>query len=271
MALDVPIRELAELESRALCAGDTKLVCDALIQEIAQSDFLLLDIRSICNSLNEFRLLCERLARGLGNPMVQNEQGDICIEVYDRQIGRIEEGVRYHQTRQGGDIHIDSVNRPDPMKYLLLCCASPALLGGQSILVRSQDVLGELKKVDGVIETLKQPFFFEGRGMSDEIELFELPILAQRAGRAEFRYLRPYIESAHQRAGSPLNSDQVFAFDVLDAVLELSELQYRFALSQGQILFTDDVRVFHGRTGFVDGPVEGSWSKGRHMLRFWIE
>ena len=93
MALDVPIRELAELGSRALCAGDIKLVCDALIQEIAQSDFLLLDIRSICNSLNEFRLLCERLARGLGNPMVQNEQGDICIEVYDRQIGRIEEGV----------------------------------------------------------------------------------------------------------------------------------------------------------------------------------
>lgn len=243
----------------------------AVDAHLARDDFGVLPIGALCADYPAFRAACDRVATALGTPMVQNDQGATVIEVYDRNVGRIEDGARYHQTRQGGDIHTDSVNRPEPMDYLILACAAPALIGGESIMVRGREVYDRLLAYPEVIETLSQPFWFEGRGMSAEMQLFQLPVLTVKDGDVAFRYLRSYIASAHDRAGAPLTPDQVYAFDVLDAVIELSEMQHRFTLGQGDLLIASDVAVFHGRTGFVDGVIPGAWTQGRCMLRYWIE
>ena len=193
------------------------------------------------------------------------------VEVYNRNIGHIEDGARYHQTRQGGDIHTDSVNRPEPMRYLVMACAEPALAGGESILIRARDLLDRLRPYPEVIDTLSQPFYFEGRGMAANPALFQMPVLTQTGNGPVFRYLRPYIASAHDRAGTPLGRDQLYAFDMLDTFLESSALQHRLSLRQGDILVTDDTRVFHDRTSFVDKPRAGAWTKGRCILRYWVE
>ncbi len=242
-----------------------------LAQQVAEHDYVLLSLADHCADYEAFRTGCTAIAQSLGEMMVQNEAGDTVIEVYDRNVGRIEEGARYHQTRQGGDIHTDSVNRPEPMLYLILACASPALLGGESILIRAGDVFEELKAYPDVVEILSQPFYFEGRGMQAEPMLFRIPVLTQTETGPSFRYLRSYIASAHERAGEPLTTDQVYAFDVLDALVELSALQQRVTLQQGDVLIADDTRVFHGRTSFIDGVRPGAWTQGRCMLRYWIE
>ncbi|WP_088624955.1 TauD/TfdA family dioxygenase [Oceanicola sp. 22II-s10i] len=253
-----------DAEDRARFAQD-------VTARIAADDFFVLPLARHCDGYESFKAACMAIAESLGQPMVQNEAGDRVIEVYDRNVGRIEDGARYHQTRQGGDIHTDSVNRPEPMRFLILACASPAFLGGESILIRGDEILAAMRRIPGVLETLSQPFFFEGRGMTAEPELFRMPVLSETTDGPSFRYLRPYIESAHRRAGQPVTPEQTYAFDVLDAHLELSELQHRVTLEQGDLLIADDTRVFHGRTSFIDGTIPGGWTSGRCMLRYWIE
>ncbi|SHJ78806.1 Taurine catabolism dioxygenase TauD, TfdA family [Shimia gijangensis] len=249
-------------------ASQFKTTVDAVLKA---DDFTVLDLGQYCDSYEGFKSACTALASALGTLMVQNEDGATVVEVYDRNVGRIEEGVRYHQTRQGGDIHTDSVNRPDPMKYLILGSAATSVIGGESILIRAREVIARLQGMPEVLDILRQPFWFEGRGMSAEQELFQQPVLRGPDEAPDFRYLRPYIASAHERAGTPLTTDQTYAFDVLDSVAELSDMQHRFMLEQGQMLLAVDTRVFHGRTSFVDGVTPGAWVKGRRMLRYWVE
>lgn len=243
---------------------------DAIQQALSEEDVLIVDCADGCEGLDDFRALATELSESLGELMVQNEAGDVVVEVYDRNVGRIEEGARYHQTRQGGDIHTDSVNRPEPMQFLALACAAPAVMGGESIIVRAKDVYARLKETPDVIECLSEDFVFEGRGMNSDNALFRIPVLKVVDGKPQFRYLRSYIASAHDRAEEPLTPKQQHAFDVLDCLLEMSAHQHRFALKAGQILFANDTATFHGRTSFVDGPVAGAFSDRRHMLRYWI-
>ncbi len=248
----------------------TALAAD-LIRVVDAEDYAIVPLGGLCDGYDSFRDHLTAIAEALGSCMVQNEAGDTLIDIFDHDVGRIEQGARYHQTRQGGDIHTDSVNRPEPMKYLCLGCASPALIGGQSIVIHATDVLQRMRAQPDVIETLSQPFLFETRGMTAEPVLFEMPVLTETPQGPSFRYLRSYIESAHRRGGRPLTPAQVYALDVLDAYLDISDLQSRLFLRQGDFLVTADTCVFHGRTSFVDGPRPGAWRPGRHMLRFWVE
>ena len=231
---------------------------------------VILDTKASCNTKEQFRALCVGIGTQLGELAVQNAEGAHVIEVYDRRIGRIEDGVRYHQTRQAGEIHTDSVNHPTAFRYLLLGCVAPALLGGESIIVPASRVRSALDSFPNVLETLRRPFWFEGRGMGADVQFFQLPVLSEDDGSVRFRYLRSYIEAAHVKVGQPLTSEQVFAFDALDAVLQSSPLQRRFTLESGHLLICSDTEVFHGRTAFLDGTKAGAWASQRHMLRLWV-
>ena len=96
-----------------------------------------------------------------------------------------------------------------------------------------------------------QKFYWEKRGVSKAF--YSAPILKiNKKGEAEFRYLRPYLESAHIKKKRPLSSKQLYALDVLDALLESSENQYRFYMKAGDLILALDSQVLHGRTSFSD-------------------
>jgi hypothetical protein len=199
------------------------------------------------------RALVWLIGRLLGEPIEQNREGVKVIEVYDRdRTRRMEDGARYHQTRQGGSLHTDNVNRPQTWDYLMMACVSPAMLGGESIVVSGLTVHHLLREhAPRALEVLAEDFWWECRGFSDEF--FRAPVLfSNHWGEPQFRYLREYLESAHRRRGVPLRDEQLWALDALDAVLELSELQFRCRLAPGEILVIDDLQMFHGRTSFSD-------------------
>jgi hypothetical protein len=189
----------------------------------------------------------------LGEPIEQNREGIKVIQVYDRdRTRRMEDGARYHQTRQGGSIHTDNVNRPQTWDYLMMTCVSPAMLGGESIVVSGLTVYDLLReRVPRVLDVLAEDFWWECRGFSDDF--FSAPILFfNQVGEPQFRYLREYLESAHRRQGAPLRDEQLWGLDSLDSVLELSALQFRCRLAPGEIIVIDDLQMFHGRTSFSD-------------------
>jgi alpha-ketoglutarate-dependent taurine dioxygenase len=193
------------------------------------------------------------IGRLLGEPTAQSGAGAKVIQVYDRDRSRrMEDGARYHQTREGGSLHTDNVNRPQTWDYLMMACVAPAMLGGESIVVSGLSVHELLRQhAPRALKVLAQDFWWECRGFSDDF--FRAPVLFfDRRGEARFRYLRDYLESAHRRKGEPLQAEQLWALDALDAVLELSQLQFRCHLAPGEILVLDDLQMFHGRTSFSD-------------------
>ena len=87
------------------------------------------------------RALAWLIGRLLGEPTEQSREGVKVIEVYDRdRRRRMADGARYHQTRQGGSLHTDNVNRPQTWDYLMMACVAPAMLGGESIIVSGRTV-----------------------------------------------------------------------------------------------------------------------------------
>ena len=224
--------------------------------------------------------LCEIMAGYVGDILSQNSTKDKVIEVFDRNRKlSINKGSRYHQTREGGSIHTDNVNIPSSWDYLLFACLSSARAGGETILVDSEQIHKELSKnFKQAKKILEQNFYWEKRGVSEE--LYKAPIITyDMMKKPNFRYLRPYLEAAHIKAKKELSSKQLYALDVLDALLETSKFQYRYKMQKGDILFNLDSKLLHGRSSFSDAidalPLE-KINKNEHrlkrtMIRVWIK
>lgn len=231
-------------------------------------------------TIMEQRTIYWLMGNALGETLVQNEAGEKAILVFDRdRTNSMTKGARYHQTREGGTIHTDNVNVPYKWHYLLLACISPAMAGGENILLNALTVHKILKeKHADVLAILEKNFLWEQRGVAEAT--YEAPIITyNQKGEPEFRHLRPYMESAHKKLDRPLTDEQMYALDTLDAVLEHSDNQYRHSFSAGEVLLTYDAQVLHGRTCFSDAfnaVTVLDWKKDHHkplkrtMDRLWV-
>ena len=230
--------ELEFVEKRNMIDGEGI----ALIQPITGLD----SVFEIC--LSSFIQTCL-----LGKPLEQNANGDRVIHVYDRDSGkRMSDGQRYHQSREGGSIHTDNVNIPEVWEYMFLTCVQPAFLGGESIMGSCKTVHNiMLEKCPEVLEVLRQDFWWEYRGFSDEF--YRAPILFyNEKGEPMIRYLRDYLESAYVRKNIKLTNEQLHALDVLDCLAQSIEVQVRYNLAKGEALLANDTHMLHGRTCFID-------------------
>tara|TARA_B100001057_G_scaffold10449_1_gene9910 strand:+ start:1023 stop:1952 length:930 start_codon:yes stop_codon:yes gene_type:complete len=231
-------------------------------------------------SAHTVKKILEIMSDYAGDTLVQNASKEKLIEVYDRDRKlSMHKGSRYHQTREGGSIHTDNVNIPTGWEYLMFGCLSSSKAGGETILVDSKIIHRHLNS--NFIEAkkiLEQNFYWEKRGVADE--LYKAPILTyDKKKQPMFRYLRPYLEAAHVKANKKLTSKQLYALDVLDALLETSKFQFRYKMQKGDILFNLDSKVLHGRTSFSDAynalplsKIKNNESRlKRTMIRVWIK
>eukprot|EP00053_Salpingoeca_punica_P002207 m.36658 g.36658 ORF g.36658 m.36658 type:complete len:366 (+) comp11449_c0_seq1:56-1153(+) len=208
------------------------------------------------DSIHEMRVSTFIYTAMLGEPLVQNAEGNRSVMVYDRDSSRkMSDGQRYHQSHEGGSLHTDNVNVPDVWESMFLTCLQPAYLGGESIVVSTAAVHNAMVDLaPDAIETLQRDFLWEFRGFSDKF--YRAPLLYyNKMGEPCMRYLRDYMESAHKRLNQPLTVDQLRAVDLIDTVAELSEFQLRAVFKKGESLWCNDVQTLHGRTRFIDnGP-----------------
>ena len=221
------------------------------------------------------------LSNLFGEPLVQNSEGDRQVHVWDRDpIRRMADGARYHQTHEGGDVHTDNVNIPNLWDYLVFGCTVPAAVGGWNVIVSGLAVYHYLvNNMPEAVNVLSGDYWWEYRGIKDDT--YQAPILTYDvSGEPHFRYLRTYLEDAHQKVGEPMSDRQMWAINVLDAVIELPELQFSRRLQAGEILITRDSQIFHARTSFaemidaqpVDGQTNGANAPIRRtMERTWVQ
>ena len=196
-------------------------------------------------------IITESVSKILGSLIIQNNNNDKLIFVYDRDRKfSMHKGSRYHQTREGGSIHTDNVNVKKKWDYMILSCLSSPEVGGENIFVNADLVYSKLKKFPLALDTLKKNFLWEKRGISKSF--YKAPVLTFKGKVPEFRYLRPYMISAYERKRLAMTKKQLYSLDTLDAILEDSQNQMRKKMNPGDLLLVKDAQFFHGRTSFSD-------------------
>ena len=221
-------------------------------------------------STNEKKSIFILVSKILGELLIQNIQQEKVIMIKD--VGKsMKTGGRYHETKEGGSHHTDSPQWKNVPDWLGLFCVNNAKKGGTNLFLSAYTIHNMiLKERKNLLNLLYERFHFDKRGESKEGEsptVFE-PIFEYKEGRLRFRYLRNYIDAGHDVQNQPLSKSQKEALALLDNLTRDENIILRYDLKPGDMVFSDNHWILHGRTGFEDHDDE---NLKRQMLRTWVK
>ena len=151
--------------------------------------------------------------------------------------GRI---TSYSRTNQPLDLHTDCTYRPNPQELVVFQMVRDDPDGGDTLMAAVEDIAGHLDKE--VMDTLMRPAFPFGPRTP-------LPVFWEQSGELNIRFYRSQIDAACKKA-DPLTEDQAAALDALEMVLSRADVQFRFHIHAGEIIFIHNTKALHARTGF---------------------
>ena len=205
-------------------------------------------------STNEKKSIFILVSKILGELLIQNIQQEKVIMIKD--VGKsMKTGGRYHETKEGGSHHTDSPQWKNVPDWLGLFCVNNAKKGGTNLFLSAYTIHNMiLKERKNLLNLLYERFHFDKRGEFKEGEsptVFE-PIFEYKEGRLRFRYLRNYIDAGHGVQNQPLSKSQKEALALLDNLTRDENIILRYDLKPGDMVFSDNHWIIHGRTGFED-------------------
>jgi hypothetical protein len=208
-----------------------------------------------------FLQLCSKV----GTPVSQSAQGDIVLSVRDKSFGKKDSRTRGPYTNRKLGFHTD---RCDVIAFL---CLMPAKEGGENQVIRSQQVAKIIQSErPELFKILCQKFPYKRHivDTGNKIPFVMQPIFSEKEGYFACSYLRVLIDQANLDESCPkLTQEQIEAVDFLDQVCERPQLQTKFTMQKGEILFLNNWTLLHRRTAFTDSPEP---LKQRHLLRVWL-
>jgi hypothetical protein len=216
-------------------------------------------------SEEETKNLFLEFCRKIGTPLSQSEQGDILLSVRNLSLDEKDPRTRGPNTNKKLSFHTD---RCDVIGFL---CLQPAKSGGENQIIQSKEVEKIIKRERPELhEILYQKFPYKTHSIdpANPLPFCEQPIFSSKNGHFACSYLRVLIDRADQDPDCPsLSNQQKEALDFLDSVCERNQLQTRFTLKRGDILFLNNWTTLHRRTAFEDFS---DLNKRRHLLRVWL-
>lgn len=195
----------------------------------------------------------------MGIPVTQNAKGDLLGHVKNIEA-KDTKTVRVYETSERLPYHADL---SDVVGLLSL---RKAKSGGLSSLASAMTLYNEiLEKYPEYLGILYRPVLMDNLG--DGGPDFT-PIFSYHAGKLSSRYMRGYIELAHEKAGNPLSKVEIEAYDIIDSILHDEDNRLDMLLEPGDIQFANNYTVFHSRTQFEDYE---ELELRRHLLRLWLK
>ena len=206
----------------------------------------------------------------LGELVIQNIKQEKIVEIKD--IGKsMKTGGRYHETKEGGSHHTDSPQWENVPDYLGMFCVHNAKKGGTNLFLSAYTIHNRiLQERKDLLDIFYEKFYFDKRGEFKDGEsptVFQ-PIFELKNKKLFFRYLRNYIDAGHDIQNQPLSQPQKDALTYLDNLMHMEDITLKYDLKPGDMVFSDNHRVVHGRTSFEDYDDE---NLKRFMLRTWIK
>jgi alpha-ketoglutarate-dependent taurine dioxygenase len=221
-------------------------------------------------SINEKKSIFILISKILGELLIQNIKQEKIVVI--KNLGKsMKTGGRYHETKEGGSHHTDSPQLKNVPDWLGLFCVHNAKKGGTNLFLSAYAIHNIIfKERKDLLNLLYEKFHFDKRGEFKDGEsptVFE-PIFEYKEGRLRFRYLRNYIDAGHDIQNQPLSKSQKEVLDFLDNLMHDENIILRYDLKPGDIVFSDNHRILHGRTTFEDYDDE---KLKRLMLRTWVK
>ena len=206
----------------------------------------------------------------LGELVIQNIKQEKIVEIKD--IGKsMKTGGRYHETKEGGSHHTDSPQWENVPDYLGMFCVHNAKKGGTNLFLSAYTIHNRiLQERKDLLDIFYEKFYFDKRGEFKDGEsptVFQ-PIFELKNKKLFFRYLRNYINAGHDIQNQPLSQPQKNALTYLDNLMRMEDITLKYDLKPGDMVFSDNNWVVHGRTSFEDYDDE---NLKRFMLRTWIK
>jgi hypothetical protein len=226
-------------------------------------------------SEDELRQIFWGLGLHMGTAVYQNRNGEIMGEVLDRTRDPRYQAVAgpgktvssRAKALSNGELRFHT----DGADVIGLLCVRPAKRGGETKLASVATIYNAMRcKRPDLLEHLFRKYTRVWPSRADrpgEIPLFSLPVFGLRDGKITTQYTRTAVEQAQEMDGvEPLTDAQNSALDLLAEVAEVACLRAPF--EAGDIQFVNNHAVYHSRSAFDDGSVEGR--QGRLMLRLWF-
>ena len=201
----------------------------------------------------------------IGRPVSQNAMGHVLGHVRDLNYDVDDPNVRTYQTTARQFFHADSCD------VVGLLCVRPAMEGGLSSIVSSVTLYNEMtRRRPDLAQVLSAPIAIDRRGEIPEGKkpYFMVAVFNHFHGLVSCYYSRRYAESAQRFDAAPrLTPAHLEAFNLLDELMEVEDLQLKMALEPGDVQFVHNHTILHDRTSFVDWPEA---DRKRHLLRLWL-
>jgi hypothetical protein len=208
------------------------------------------------------------LTNHLAPAIMQKWKGHRIYDVRDTGA-KLQYGVRRSTTNLPQELHTDGSFLRTTPELIGLACLQQAEVGGTSrlaSLVTAHNLL--LERHPEILPRLYRPFWWDRQAehSPDEVPSSWLPIFSWDGERLNVRYYDDYIRNGHLLMNAPFADEDSVALAAMKAIVEEPENWVEFRLEAGQIEYTNNQLLAHGRTGFRDA---GGLS-GRHLLRFWL-
>jgi len=220
-------------------------------------------------SRSEIKGIYELISMILGELLDQDIKGSKIIKIKNRGKS-LSTGGRYHQTSDGGSYHTDGPHWRQPPDIIGMLCVNPALKGGVSKFISAYTIHNEILKLGlDKLEPLYKDFFFDRREeVAKDLRTIAKPIFNFTNNKLYCRFLKDYITSGHKIKNVHLSTSQNISLDLVKDISNESKNTLSYNLKTNDMVFSDNHRLFHGRTSFKD--LNGN-SKKRELLRVWIK
>lgn len=208
------------------------------------------------------------LTNHLAPAIMQKWKGHRIYDVRDTGA-KLQYGVRRSTTNLAQEFHTDGSFLGMTPELMGLACLQQAEVGGISRLASLATVHNRLlERRPEVLPRLYRSFWWDRQAehAPDELPSSRLPIFTWDSERLSARYYDDYIRNGHRLMNAPLAEEDNAALAAMKAIIEEPDNWIEFRLEPGQIEYTNNQLLAHGRTGFRDADGRSE----RHLLRFWL-
>jgi hypothetical protein len=222
-------------------------------------------------SRDELDMIFWGIGNYIGRVMRQNLAGDLLDRVISLPESQQTDPYRLIEQPVEFRAHTDNGFLEPRAPYSLgLFCLKSAEEGGESIIISAytlHDIIA--REHPEYLPRLYQPFHFDlplNQRLPDGRPWIR-SVFEWDGKNLTLHYIRYYMDAGMEKAGKPLSADEKVMLDYLDSVLQREEIQFRYKLEPGEILFNNNLASLHGRLAFKD---HANPELRRELRRIWL-
>lgn len=203
----------------------------------------------------------------MGEPMRQNEKGDVIDSVYATSNKTMDD-----PTAKSAKVRDELVYHSDSSDVVSLMCLRKSKTGGASCLVSGAEIYNEImRRRPDLAPLLFEPYFWDWRRQdANSPELtYTSPIMDFTDGVFSMYAGTTYIFTAQEYEGVPqLTPEQIEVLKLFDSIAYEPGMAIEMDFRPGDIQWLSNYSALHARKGFEDFPEP---QRRRHLLRLWLQ